>query len=110
MFEDSWETTRGTFSRKLFRRASVHQVVKHRNPWILPRSILVLANTRIHIYSDLEEVVHRCGVILLYLPPYCPQLYPVEVVFGHLKQWLVFHANLVFPSVPSNICICNLSS
>lgn len=96
----AWETTRGTFTRKRFHRAFVRQVVRHLNPWPLPRSIVVLDNARIHMYRELEEVVHRCGAVLLYLPPYCPHLNPIEVMFGRLKQWLIRHANLAFPLYP----------
>lgn len=99
----AWETTRGTFSRKRFHRAFVRQIVRHLNPWPLPRSIVVLDNARIHMYQELEEVVHRCGAILLYLPPYCPHLNPIEVMFGRLKQWLIRHANLVFPLHPEQV-------
>lgn len=70
------------------------------NPWPLPRSILVVDNARIHMYKELEEAVHQCGAILLYLPPYCPHLNPIEVMFGRLKHWLQRYANLAFPACP----------
>lgn len=96
----AWVTTRGTFTRKAFHRAFVNQVVRHLNPWPLPRSIVILDNAVIHMYAELEQVVQACGAILLYLPPYCPQLNPIEVMFGRLKQWLIRHANLTFSLYP----------
>ncbi|DAZ93190.1 TPA: hypothetical protein N0F65_010766 [Lagenidium giganteum] len=81
------------------------------NPWPLPRSIVILENARIHLYAELEAVVHACGAMLLFLPPYCPQLNPIEVIFGRLKQWIVRHANLAFREQPEQVlevalCLC----
>jgi len=96
----AWESTHGTLTRKAFHRGFVRHVAKHLNPWPLPQSIVVLDNARIHMYHELEAVVYRCGAILLYLPLYCPHLNLIEVLFGRLKQWLVRHANFVFPLYP----------
>lgn len=99
----AWRTTRGTFTRKKFHRAFVSSVMKLLNPWPLPRSILVLDNARIHMYAELEDAVHACGAILLFLPPYCPHFNPIEVMFGQLKRWLGRHANLAFPLHPERV-------
>lgn len=55
------------------------------------------------MYAELEEAVHSCGAILLFLPPYCPQLNPIEVLFGMLKRWIQRHANLAFPPAPEMV-------
>jgi hypothetical protein len=39
----------------------------------------------------------------LLLPPYSPQLNPIEVCFGMLKRWIQSHANLVFPLYPEKV-------
>ncbi|KAJ0390669.1 hypothetical protein P43SY_010618 [Pythium insidiosum] len=96
----AWVTTDGTFSRCNFHAAFIEKVVPLLNPWPLPRSIVVLDNARIHMYRELEDAVHQCGALLLYLPPYCPHLNPIEVYFGRLKRWLTRHANLAFPASP----------
>ncbi|KAG6946437.1 hypothetical protein JG688_00016045 [Phytophthora aleatoria] len=64
----AWTTTRGTFSRLKFHRAFIKHFVRHLNLWPLPRSIVILGNARIHMYSELEEAVHACGAVLLFLP------------------------------------------
>ncbi|ETK96856.1 hypothetical protein F441_00538 [Phytophthora nicotianae CJ01A1] len=66
----AWETTSGTSTRQRFHQAFIRQAVKHLNPWPLPRSIVVMGNDLIHMYKEIEEMAHRCGAILLYLPPY----------------------------------------
>ncbi|DAZ98854.1 TPA: hypothetical protein N0F65_002579 [Lagenidium giganteum] len=63
------ETTRGTLTCVVFHIAFLRQVIPRLNPWPIPRSIVVLDNTKSHA---LEDFVHACGAILLYLPPYSP--------------------------------------
>lgn len=48
------------------------------------------------MYKELEDLVHSTGALLLFLPPYSPQLNPIEVGFGLLKRWLTRHAHLAF--------------
>lgn len=60
------------------------------------RSIVVLDNAKIHMYRELEDLVHDRGSILLFLPPYSPQLNPIEVGFSLLKRWLTRNAPLAF--------------
>ncbi|TYZ65106.1 hypothetical protein PybrP1_006024 [[Pythium] brassicae (nom. inval.)] len=43
-----------------------------------------------------EDPVHACGAILLFLPPCSPQFTPIDVMFGQLKRWLARHANLAY--------------
>ncbi|KAE9357657.1 hypothetical protein PR003_g1684 [Phytophthora rubi] len=98
-----WITTRATFPTFTFHRAFIRHVVPHLNPPPLPRSIVILDNARIHMYKELEEAMHACGAVLLFLPPYCPQCNPIEVLFGQLKRWLARHANLTFPLYPEKV-------
>lgn len=96
-----WEATEGTFTRGKFHDAFVAKVIPHLNPWPLPRSIVILDNAKIHAYPELQAAVHACGARLLFLPPYCPQLNPIEPCFGLLKRWIQKNANLVFPLYPN---------
>ncbi len=64
------------------------KIIPYLNPWPLPRSILILDNAKIHMCSELEEAVHRKGALLFFLPPYSPQLNPIEVAFSQLKKWI----------------------
>jgi len=51
------------------------------------------------IVAGVEEIVEAVGAILLYLPPYCPELNPIEGIFSIEKGWL--HANdLMFLITP----------
>jgi hypothetical protein len=96
----SWATTDGTFTRTSFHHAFVAHVIPLLNPWPLPRSIVILDNAKIHLYQELEAAIHQVGARLLFLPPYCPELNPIELCFGSLKKWIQKYANLVFPLYP----------
>ena len=60
-------------------------------------------NAKIHMYKELENSIHQCGARLIFLPPYSPQLNPIEVCFGLLKRWIQKNANLVFPLYPEMV-------
>jgi len=34
----------------------------------VPQSIIILDNAQIHMYHELENIVHKCGAMLLFLP------------------------------------------
>ncbi|OWZ18126.1 Transposase [Phytophthora megakarya] len=99
----AWRTTRGTFTRLKFHRAFVSSVLRHLNHWPFPKSIVVLDNARIHMYSELEAAIHSCSAVLLFLPPYCPLFNPIVVLFGQLKRWQARHANLAFGLYPEKV-------
>ena len=60
-------------------------------------------NAKIHMFKELEDACHQCGARLIYLPPYSPELNPIEVCFGQLKRWIQKNANLVFPLYPEMV-------
>ena len=99
----SWKCTSGTYSRKRFHNAFSEKIVPHLNPWPGPRSIVIMDNAKIQMFKESEDAVHQCGARLIYLPPYSPELNPIEVCFGQLKRWIQKHANLVFPLYPEMV-------
>ena len=99
----SWKTTPDTFARKEFHEAFEAKIIPHLNPWPGPRSIVVMDNARIHMYLELQDAIHQTGARLLFLPPYSPELNPIEIGFGLLKGWIQKNANLVFPLFPAEV-------
>jgi transposase len=49
-------------------------------------SILVCDNARIHRGPRVERLCEDAGVMLIYLPPYCPELNPIELCFAAMKS------------------------
>ena len=48
-------------------------------------SVLVMDNARTHHGGKIAELVEKAGCSLLYLPPYSPDLSPIELVWSWLK-------------------------
>ena len=53
-----------------------------------PRSILVLDNASIHHLDQVYDIITGVGAKLCFLPPYSPDLMPLEEVFSEVKYVL----------------------
>jgi transposase len=72
--------------------------------WVVqPRSIVVLNNAKIHMYKALQDAISARGAILIFLPPYSPQLNPIEVGFSLLKRWIQRNGNRIFHDTPEEV-------
>jgi transposase len=50
--------------------------------------VLVIDNASFHRSDRVEELCAEAGVILVYLPPYSPDLNPIEEFFAKLKAFI----------------------
>lgn len=66
-------------------RAYIEQILA---PTLRPGDIVVLDNLSSHKVAGVREAVEATGASLLYLPPYSPDLNPIEQVFAKLKELL----------------------
>ena len=66
-------------------RAYIEQVLV---PELSPGDVVVLDNLAAHKVAGIREAVRAAGASLLYLPPYSPDLNPIEQVFAKLKALL----------------------
>ena len=51
-------------------------------------SIVILDNASYHKSEDLLKLFHSHKISLIYLPPYSPDLNPIEKLWGTIKQYL----------------------
>ena len=65
--------------------AYVRQVLA---PVLRPGDVLVMDNLSSHKVAGVREAVEAAGAALLYLPPYSPDLSPIELAFSKLKRLL----------------------
>ena len=63
-------------------------LLDHMQPWPLPNSVIVMDNATIHKVEGIREMIEECSSRLIYLPPYSPDLNPIEEVFSSIKAWL----------------------
>ena len=57
-------------------------------PALEPGDVVVMDNLRAHKVTGVEEAIRAAGASLLYLPPYSPDLNPIEQLFAKLKALL----------------------
>ena len=53
-----------------------------------PRSVVVLDNASIHHVEAVTELISSTGALVRFLPPYSPDLNPIEEAFSKLKAYL----------------------
>lgn len=54
-------------------------------PLLRPRHIVIMDNLAAHKVDGVRKAIEACGATLLYLPPYSPDLNPIENAFAKLK-------------------------
>jgi transposase len=65
--------------------AYIEQVL---GPKLRPGDVVVMDNLSAHKVAGVEELIQAAGAELLYLPPYSPDLNPIEKAWAKLKQLL----------------------
>jgi len=66
-------------------RAYVEQVLV---PTLRPGDVVVLDNLAAHKVDGVRQAIAAAGAFVLYLPPYSPDLNPIELAFSKLKALL----------------------
>ena len=64
-------------------------------------SVVIMDNASIHHIQDISELIASVGALLIYLPPYSPDLNPIEEVFSSVKSYL--KANEVLLQITDDI-------
>jgi DDE superfamily endonuclease len=66
----------------------IEQLLQHCKPYPEPNSVLVMDNASFHRTKRIEQICAKANVKLLYLPPYSPNLNPIEEFFAELKAFI----------------------
>ncbi len=61
-------------------------------------SVIIMDNAAFHRKSKLYDIASRYNVVVLFLPPYSPDLNPIEKSWANLKHWLKSNLSR-FPSL-----------
>jgi transposase len=77
-------TVEGAINGPLF-RAWVEQ---HLAPVLRPGDIVVMDNLSSHKVAGVREAIEAVGAEVRYLPPYSPDLNPIELAFSKMKKLL----------------------
>lgn len=69
-------------------------------PTLNPGDVVVLDNLPAHKRQDAEKAVKQRGAWMLFLPPYSPDLNPIELAFSKLKA----HLKRIAPRTVDELC------
>lgn len=75
---------RGSTDATLF-EDFIAELLLHCERWPGPKSALVMDNASFHHSEKIAQMCDTAGVKLVYLPPYSPDLNPIEEFFAELK-------------------------
>ncbi|KAG6947557.1 hypothetical protein JG688_00015489 [Phytophthora aleatoria] len=65
----AWGMIDDTFTRRSFHDVFKNKIVPFLNPWVMPRSIVVLDNVKLHMYQELQDTIHATEALLFFLAP-----------------------------------------
>ena len=68
-------------------------------PTLQPGDIVIMDNLPAHKVARVRHLIEAAGAILLYLPPYSPDLNPIEQAFAKLKALLRKAAERSIPAL-----------
>ncbi len=57
-------------------------------PNIREGDVIIMDNLAAHKNSSAREAIERCGAIIEFLPPYSPDLNPIEKLWAKVKEWI----------------------
>ena len=57
-------------------------------PTLREGDILIMDNLSSHKVAEVNEIIEKTGAKILYLPPYSPDLNPIELMWSKIKAYL----------------------
>ena len=70
-----------------------------------PHSVLIMDNCSVHHTAEIQDLLRSVGILVLYLPPYSPDLNPAEEAFSSVKAYLRRHDALLQSGAPLSILV-----
>lgn len=77
----------GSCNTELFVKWVEQQLV----PSLKPKQVVVMDNASFHKSPQVKKAIENAGCRLIYLPPYSPNLNPIEKFWGNMKRWIKHH-------------------
>jgi transposase len=98
-----WEIVKDVNTQFTFLEFLINSI---ENNFLVRGSILILDNAAVHLAADTIElvfyIVNFCGIRLVFLPKYSPEMNPCELVFSYVKS-NVYHHGITHNSILTNV-------
>jgi transposase len=92
----------GPMNGQVFRAYIEQQLVTT----LRPGDMVIMDNLAAHKVAGVREAIEQVGARLEYLPPYSPDLNPIELAFAKLKSMLRSAATRVVDQLETTISYC----
>jgi transposase len=66
----------------------LHYVDHFLRPHLQAGKVVILDNAAAHKCEEAREIIEQTGAKVLFLPPYCPELNPIEYGWSKIKNFL----------------------
>ena len=66
----------------------------------IPNSVVIMDNCSVHHIQEVKQLLNKVGILVLFLPPYSPDLNPIEEAFDYVKSYLKKHDVLLQSGAP----------
>lgn len=95
-FADRFQDIKKTRGRRIYTHYTnattvfedfIARFLQHCGRWPEPKSVLVMDNASFHHSESIAQMCAEAGVKLVYLPPYSPDLNPIEEFFAEFKSF-----------------------
>lgn len=74
----------GSCNTDLFNNWVEHFLIKELNPG----QVVIMDNASFHKSQKTKELIESVDCILIFLPPYSPDLNPIEKFWANMKRWI----------------------
>lgn len=75
-------THRGSVNGEVF----LEFVQRRLTPWLRPGDLVIMDNFRTHWMLSVRDAIYAVGAQAVYLPPYSPELNPIELWWADVKR------------------------
>ena len=72
--------------------------------------VVIMDNCSIHHIQEVADLFNNTGILLVFVPPYSPDLNPIELTFSYIKEYLknIMHTiqfhHIAFDSITAAMC------
>jgi transposase len=77
---------------------------------LIPGQFVVMDNAAFHKSIKTRELIESAGCKVIFLPPYSPDLNPIEKFWANMKRWIrnkIFHFDQLYNALQSFFFVPN---